>query len=217
MCDGVNLEYLRRHAGLLSGARTVLEVGSYNVNGNSKRYFLECGAEYTGIDLRPGPDVDLVCDITEKSGHVAHRLGGRLYDVVVCMNVLEHLFDPQAALDNILHLTRNGGLIVVVSPAVWDLHDWPHDYLRLNPDYYREYARRNDLQIVEGTFEFSVRDTGRFVTDLSALPQVVPHLHGSLLARVLRRLVGAIVPEAADCWPRIYVNLILKKNGRALE
>jgi SAM-dependent methyltransferase len=211
VCDAVNLSYLERHQSLLAGARQVLEVGSFNVNGNSKRFFVERGADYTGIDLRPGPDVDLVCDITDDGGRVAVALGFRSFDVVVCMNVLEHVYHPHVALDNVASLVRPGGRIVVVTPAVWDLHDWPHDFLRLNPDFFREFARRSKLRIVDGTFEYSIRDSGAFVSDLSALPQVVPHLHGSVAARIARRVVAAFFPEAADCWPRTYLNLILER------
>jgi SAM-dependent methyltransferase len=215
MCDAVNLAYLERHRSILEGARQVLEIGSFDVNGNSKRFFVERGADYTGIDLREGPDVDLVCDITDDRARVAATLGHRSFDVVVCMNVLEHVYHPHTALDNVASLVRPGGLVVIVTPAVWDLHDWPHDYVRLNPDFFREFARRSGLRIVEGTFEFSVRDTGVFVGDLASLPQVVPHLHGSITARLARRVVAAVVPEAADCWPRTYLNLILQRPAVA--
>jgi len=211
MCDAVNLAYLERHRSLLAGVRSVLEVGSYNVNGNGKRFFLDLGAAYTGIDLRAGPDVDIVCDVTDAWEAVDAAVGRRRFDVVVCMNVLEHVYHPHAALDNVVRLVRPGGLAVVVTPLVWDLHDWPHDYLRLNPDFFREFARRGGVRIVDGTFEFSIRDTGVFVGDLTALPQVVPHLHGGLAARAARRVVGALVPEAADCWPRTYLNLFLQR------
>jgi SAM-dependent methyltransferase len=211
MCDAVNLAYLERHRSLLAGVRSVLEVGSYNVNGNAKRFFLGLKAAYTGIDLRAGPDVDIVCDVTDAWEVVDATLGRRRFDVVVCMNVLEHVYHPHAALDNVVRLVRPGGLAVVVTPLVWDLHDWPHDYLRLNPDFFREFARRGGVRIVDGTFEFSIRDTGVFVGELTALPQIVPHLHGGLAARAVRRVVGALVPEAADCWPRTYLNLFLQR------
>ncbi len=213
MCDAVNLAYLERHESLLAQARSVLEVGSFNVNGNSKRFFVDRGADYTGIDLRPGPDVDLVCDITADTDKVTAVLGHRRFDVVVCMNVLEHVYHPHAALDNIVRLVRPGGLVIVITPLVWDLHDWPHDFVRLNPDFFREYARRSGLRIADGAFEFSIRDTGAFIGDLSELPQIVPHLHGSVVARFMRRAVAAVVPEAADCWPRTYLNVILQQPG----
>lgn len=215
MCDAVNLAYIERHKLILEGARRVLEVGSYNINGNSKQFFVERGANFIGIDIRPGPDVDLVCDITDDSGRVASALGERTFDLVVCMNVLEHIYNPHTALDNISRLVRSGGYVLIVTPAVWDLHDWPYDYVRLNPDFFREFARQSGMEIVDGTFEFSIRDTGVFISDLSSLPQVVPHLHGSIPARVFRRAVAALVPEAADCWPRIYLNLILQRRDLA--
>jgi SAM-dependent methyltransferase len=216
MCDAVNIAYLERHKSLLSGARQVLEVGSYNINGNSKQFFVELGAAYTGIDIRRGPDVDVLCDITDDIGSVMSALGSRDFDLAICMNVLEHLYDPHAALINLTRLVRRGGLILIVTPVVWDLHDWPHDYVRLNPDFFREFAQRNALEIVDGTFEFSIRDTGVFLSDLSQLPQIVPHLHGSIPARVFRRFLAALLPEAADCWTRTYLNLVLQQREAEL-
>ena len=211
MCDAVNLAYLERHRSLLEGAHRVLEVGSYNVNGNSKRFFVDRGAAYTGIDIRSGPDVDRVCDITDHGDRVVAILGEHLFDLAVCMNVLEHLYRPHTALENISRLVRAGGNVVIVVPLVWDLHDWPHDYFRLNPDFFREFARQSGMEIIKGTFEFSIRDTGVFLSDLSELPMLVPHLHGSLVARAVRRFMALFVPECSECWPRIYLNLILRK------
>lgn len=212
MCDAVNLTYLERHFPTLRDVRRVLEVGSYNVNGNGKAFITTRGLDYLGIDIREGPDVDLVCDITASPDEVRRALPAADYDLVLCLNVLEHVFEPVRALDNMLALLRPGGYLVVVTPAVWDLHDWPHDFFRLNPDFFRHYTESRGVEIVPGTFEFSARDTGRFFDDMGVLPMITPGMHRGILARAAARCLGLFMPEFRECWTRIYLNLICQKR-----
>jgi hypothetical protein len=58
---------------LISGAK-VLEIGSYDVNGSLRSLFAKAG-EYTGVDLKEGPGVDLVA-----FGHQIDALDGS-YDI----------------------------------------------------------------------------------------------------------------------------------------
>lgn len=60
----------------------VLEVGSYNVNGSVRGIFPDAKT-YLGIDVRPGPGVDRVHDLSKDD------LGER-FDTIVCCEVLEH-------------------------------------------------------------------------------------------------------------------------------
>jgi len=211
MCDAVNLDYLERHFPSLRDVRRALEVGSFNVNGNGKSFIASKGIDYLGIDIRTGPDVDIVCDITAPQEEVARRLPSTSYDLVLCMNVLEHLFEPVRALDNILGVLRPGGYLVIVTPAVWDLHDWPHDFFRLNPDFFRQWATRRGVEILPETFVFSTRDTRRFYPNVDVLPMITPDMHGSLPARATARALALFLREFRECWTRIYLNLICQK------
>jgi SAM-dependent methyltransferase len=211
MCDTVNMDYLDQHFPTLCDVKTVLEVGSLNVNGNGKSFMASRGIDYLGIDIRTGPDVDVLCDITAPREEIAHRLPLTSFDLVLCMNVLEHLFEPVRALDNMLEVLRPGGYLVVVTPAVWDLHDWPHDFFRLNPDFFRHWSSRNGAKILPGTFVFSARDTRRFYTNVDVLPMITPDMHGSLPARAMTRALALILREFRECWTRIYLNLIFQK------
>ena len=60
----------------------VLEVGSYNVNGSVRDHFHNFSS-YTGVDFRPGPNVDEVC--------LAHDMDFDVkFDVVISSSMLEH-------------------------------------------------------------------------------------------------------------------------------
>ena len=212
MCDAVNLDYLENHFDRLTGVKSALEVGSYNVNGNSKELLASRGIAYTGIDLQEGPDVDLVCDITDEQA-VTATLGDRRFDLVVCANVLEHVYEPVRALDNILRLLEPGGFLLLITPLVWDLHDWPHDYYRLNPDFYKRYAKDNGLEILPDTFLLSVRDTGKFYDSVEKIPRVIPHLYRYGVQRLLIGLLSKLCPELKHCYSLTYLNLICRKRA----
>lgn len=180
MCDHVNMIYLQQHFNKLQNVRTVLEVGSFFVNGNGKYFIQSLGLEYVGIDLRSGPDVDLVCDITDANiNNILQRAYPQYkeFDLILCMNVLEHIYDPIRALDNMKGLLKPGGYLLLVTPLVWDLHEYPHDYYRLNPDFFREYFSRNGFSILTGTFLLSIRDSKQFYPNINILPMLHPHIY----------------------------------------
>jgi len=52
------------------------------------------------------------------------------YDVIICFNVLEHVYEWQPAIANLKRALRPGGTLFVLVPALYPLHDEPHDYWR---------------------------------------------------------------------------------------
>lgn len=73
------------------------------------------------------PDVlDDICDISQ--------LEFGAWDGVVCLAVLEHVYSPQDAVDNIRRLLRPGGFVLVYVPYMWRYHA-PRSLIY--QDYYR--------------------------------------------------------------------------------
>ncbi len=96
-----------------AGELSVLEAGGGAVTALSALR----GARFTAIDISP--------EQLERNGWAQTRLLGDLqtfdaypetYQVVVCRDVLEHLDDPQAALNNLLGALAAGGLLMVSGP-----------------------------------------------------------------------------------------------------
>lgn len=54
------------------------------------------------------------------------------YDIVLCLNVLEHVYDFQRGIDNIYKALRSGGTTVIAVPTFYPLHDEPGDYWRFS-------------------------------------------------------------------------------------
>ena len=52
------------------------------------------------------------------------------YDIILCMNVLEHVFDFENAVNKLHNALKVGGELVVFVPVMYPLHDEPADYWR---------------------------------------------------------------------------------------
>ena len=69
------------------------------------------------------PDFDLCAPTTHDQ-----------YDVVIADNVLEHVADPVTAVRTLHALCRPGGLVIIVTPFLYLVHESPGDYWRFTPD-----------------------------------------------------------------------------------
>ena len=71
------------------------------------------------------------------------------FDVVLCMNLLEHVYDFQMVIDNIYDALDKNGLIVILVPAFYPLHDEPHDYWRFTEHSLRKLLHRFSVTKLE--------------------------------------------------------------------
>ena len=90
------------HKGFIGPENRVLEVGSFDVNGSVRDLFQ--ATDYTGIDIRPGDRVDIVC-------HGAD-FDAAPFDVVVSTETLEHDSRWKETLANMHRLLKPGGLFL---------------------------------------------------------------------------------------------------------
>lgn len=104
----------------------VLEIGSREVSGISRRHLFPTASRYVGFDLHPGPGVDVVGDIHELSQHFA----AGSFDVVFSMSVFEHLAFPWKAAMEINRVLARDGLCFVSTHPVWPPHELPWDFWR---------------------------------------------------------------------------------------
>ena len=131
----------------------VLELGAGYGGMTCRELAVGAGLRYSTVDLQAGPGVDYVanmeCAEEQKVFAQAPRFGS-----ILILNVLEHTFEPLAVLDHCLRLLAPDGNLIVLTPSVWPLHFYPLDTLRLNPNFYEEYARRRNLRILPEYFQF---------------------------------------------------------------
>jgi len=88
----------------LSWVKSVLDIGSRDINGNNRWMFPD--AQYLGIDKEPGPNVDIVVEGDE-------FWPGRTFDAVLCTEVLEHTWMWRDVLSNAADLLSPQGILLV--------------------------------------------------------------------------------------------------------
>jgi len=185
----------------------VLEVGSFNrqslLDGNARATCVAAGLDWTGSDIESGPGVDFVLDILDAAAIEAHVSA---WDTVLLFNLLEHVYDPISALRHALRLVRAPGCCVVAGPAVWELHDFPADYWRPLPDFYREFARREGLSAPEETMRWIV---GGKLVRMEALASGAQRLLPS------KHTAGQIWGGRRSAWSRL-VHRAANTTGRDL-
>jgi SAM-dependent methyltransferase len=116
--------------------RSVLEVGSANVNGSVRPQIEAMGpARYLGLDLAAGPGVDLVCSRGVEE-YAMTRVAGQLppaYDLVVSCEMLEHAERWESAFRAMASLVAPGGALVLTCRGPGFPFHNPPDHWRFTP------------------------------------------------------------------------------------
>ena len=140
----------------------VLDVGSLDINGNNRRYF--SNYTYTGIDVAPGRNVDIV-----STGH--EYTSSELYDVVISTECFEHDRHYKLTLKNCVALLKPGGMFIFTcattgrpehgtkkttpqdSPLTIQIKDWEDYYKNLTEQDVRDVL---DVNSIFNMYEFSI-------------------------------------------------------------
>lgn len=79
----------------------------------------------------------------------AHRLpvADASIDVVLLLDVLEHLRAPERALQEASRVLRRGGKAILQVPFLYPLHDAPHDHTRWTEFGHRALAARHGFEV----------------------------------------------------------------------
>jgi SAM-dependent methyltransferase len=156
------LEFVRTIAERLFDNRkpySVIEIGSYDVNGSVRSLFQE--TEYIGVDLCPGPGVDVVC-----SGHSVD-FGDNRFDLSISCECFEHNPKWAETFLNMVRMTKPGGLVLITCASTGRLE---HGTTRTSPcnspgsqtvgwDHYENISRsmfRKKLQLESSFSEYSL-------------------------------------------------------------
>lgn len=155
MGDKNQLLFAKSYAHLVKGP--ILEIGShdYGTTQDFRSLFPQC--EYVGTDMLPGKGVDLVLDLTAELSVIDQALGGKRFQTIICMSVLEHCSDPFRMARNIEALMAEDGVLLLSVPFVWELHGYPDDYWRFTPNGVRRLFSGLDFE-THGGQAWSSRD-----------------------------------------------------------
>lgn len=82
----------------------VLDIGSFNVNGNEKPWFENC--DFTGLDLLPGPGVDVACPANE------YNEPDETFDTIISCECWEHNPFYKESILNAIRMLKPGGYFI---------------------------------------------------------------------------------------------------------
>lgn len=146
--------------------KTVLDVGSLDINGCNRDLFIDCN--YIGIDIEEGNNVDVV--------GLAHELQmpDNYFDTIVSTECFEHDMFWERSLWNIVRMLDKGGLFFFTcategrgehgtkksspscSPFTSKIPEWEDYYRNLTEEDIRKVL---DIDLIFMDYQFSVKGT----------------------------------------------------------
>lgn len=121
-----------------------------------KKYFLQYCDSYIGVDWSESlHDIkaDIVADLNKPFG-----IKSEVADTVISFSVMEHLCEPQIFLNESYRILKQGGMMILAVPWMWEVHEAPHDYFRYTPyglKYMFEKAGYRDIYVQPTTGFFT--------------------------------------------------------------
>ena len=133
----------------------VVDFGSLDINGSNREFFEDC--DYTGIDIGPGKNVDIVSMAHE------YTAPDNTYDVVISTEMFEHDRFLYLSLPNMIRVLRPGGLFLFTcastnraehgtlrkesnsSPLTSRIPEWNEYYKNLTENDIRDVISVEDL------------------------------------------------------------------------
>ena len=71
------------------------------------------------------------------------------FDTVLNIQVIEHVFEPIKMFNEIVRVLKPNGYAVFLVPQTGVIHQLPHHYQNFTPFWFKEAARRSQVEIVE--------------------------------------------------------------------
>ena len=112
----------------------VLDVGAKNYP--YKKYIPF--TKYLTLDLNKSCNPNIICDL--------HNVGWKsdYFDVVIATEIIEHLYDPQLAINEIYRILKRNGICILSTRFIYRYHRDPGDYYRFTWDslnyLFRKYS-----------------------------------------------------------------------------
>lgn len=146
---------LRLMRSLLNGThpKLVFDIGSANINGTYRSIVAELGAEYIGLDICSGDNVDIVIPERPEEGELL-KIVGRKSRFIISGQCLEHTRAPWVWIKRVSELLEDGGHLFIIAPFMWPEHKYPVDCWRFAPDGMLSLAEWAGLTLVRSDIDY---------------------------------------------------------------
>jgi SAM-dependent methyltransferase len=134
-------------------------VKKYNLSENKKILDVGCGVkpykelfkncEYIGIDIEGGGHKDeyKIVDLYFDGKNIPFE--NETFDVVLSTQVLEHTYDFDYLLKEMIRVLRKDGHLLITTPFVWNEHEIPFDFYRFTKFFYKNKIKDLNLKLIE--------------------------------------------------------------------
>ena len=116
---------------------------------------------YVGIDLPSTPYGNSEVDVFSNALQLSFR--DRCFDVVLAVQLLEHLPEPQKFFSETHRVLKDGGILILAAPLMNPVHEAPHDFQRCTLFGLAYWAEKNGFKIIR------VKEQGGICTILTFL------------------------------------------------
>ena len=99
----------------------ILEIGTGAESISALKYFSYSNT-FIQSDIWPGFNQIDVLDMKQFE----------VFDIIICANVLEHVYDYKKAIHNIHKALKPNGTLLLISPFGYPIHDSPFDFFRFS-------------------------------------------------------------------------------------
>ena len=123
----------------------IVEIGSFQVPGQEELINLRSllpNRNFTGVDFRPGPGVDVVASV-ENLPFADCSVG-----TVLAFSVFEHVKHFWKGFDEVFRILRPDGVLLVCTPFYFHVHDYPSDYWRFTPEAIDSLLERYPMRVL---------------------------------------------------------------------
>jgi SAM-dependent methyltransferase len=125
--------------------KTILEVGSRNINGSCREYINSLNPKsYLGIDIENGEGVDIVM----KAEELVKYFGKEQFDIIISTETLEHCKNWKSVISNMKQILKPKGLLVITTRSRgFPKHEYPGDYWRFEVEDFKQIFE--DFEILD--------------------------------------------------------------------
>ncbi|MBU2082172.1 class I SAM-dependent methyltransferase [Patescibacteria group bacterium] len=157
---------IKKYAHYIKGV--ILDAGGGD--GNRYRSFFKF-EKYLTLDINPSISPDIVGSVEDIP------LGDNSIDSVVSTQVLEHIKNPQKAVEEFYRVLKIGGYCLLTAPQFSELHEEPYDYFRFTALGLEELFKKAGFKIVliekrGGFWSTNAQTRIRYVIDLFRLNKI---------------------------------------------
>lgn len=126
----------------------IVEVGSYQCEESQKDINdlrpLFPSKQFTGTDMRPGPGVDRILDITFPVGYSRDSERPK---TILMLDTIEHIEYPHTACTHCCSWMAWNSIFIMTGAFYFKIHDYPHDYWRFTPAAFNSLLKPFDASL----------------------------------------------------------------------